>query len=203
MPNVVQCPSCSRKLRVPDDLLGEDVLCPSCRTEFTAADPAQGPPGPDEGVTASRPQSSRGRAESGDYEEVHDLEEARPRPAKGKRPKKRQRLVGFRDHRGGLIVMLGAGSLVFGMASLGVNCCRPFGVMGVIGLPLGIVAFMLAMGDLPRIRAREMDPSGEGPTKVGWICSMVGVPLCLLGLVLVVVEIILTFWLADQGPGKY
>ncbi len=36
MANVVTCPSCNRSLRVPDDLVGTRVQCPSCRTTFTA-----------------------------------------------------------------------------------------------------------------------------------------------------------------------
>jgi predicted Zn finger-like uncharacterized protein len=57
---VADCPSCRRQLRVPDDLLGKLVKCPSCGTTFTAggaaptasvrpADPppAAPPPGPE------------------------------------------------------------------------------------------------------------------------------------------------------------
>ena len=36
MANVVTCPSCNRSLRVPDDLVGTRVQCPSCRNTFTA-----------------------------------------------------------------------------------------------------------------------------------------------------------------------
>ena len=31
---IVQCPQCVRKLRVPDDLLGKKVKCPTCGTTF-------------------------------------------------------------------------------------------------------------------------------------------------------------------------
>ncbi|HEV3117170.1 MAG TPA: MJ0042-type zinc finger domain-containing protein [Gemmataceae bacterium] len=37
MPELIQCPKCNRKLRVPDNLLGKKVKCPSCSTTFTAA----------------------------------------------------------------------------------------------------------------------------------------------------------------------
>ena len=40
MPLVVDCPSCQRKLRVPDELLGQRVQCPTCSTTFEAAAPA-------------------------------------------------------------------------------------------------------------------------------------------------------------------
>src|SRR5207302_593089 len=36
MPEVIQCPKCNRKLRVPDHLLGKKVKCPSCSSTFTA-----------------------------------------------------------------------------------------------------------------------------------------------------------------------
>src|SRR5437660_10240487 len=34
---IIDCPSCSRKLRVPDDLLGKQVKCPTCGHTFGAA----------------------------------------------------------------------------------------------------------------------------------------------------------------------
>src|SRR5262245_7345022 len=37
MPTIVDCPSCARKLRVPDELLGHQVKCPTCETTFEAA----------------------------------------------------------------------------------------------------------------------------------------------------------------------
>ena len=37
MANVISCPSCDRQLRVPDELLGQSVKCPSCNETFTAA----------------------------------------------------------------------------------------------------------------------------------------------------------------------
>ncbi len=33
---VLTCPLCSRKLRIAEDLLGQDVLCPTCAGTFTA-----------------------------------------------------------------------------------------------------------------------------------------------------------------------
>src|SRR5438445_13374007 len=34
---IIDCPSCSRKLRVPDSLLGKQVRCPTCGHQFEAA----------------------------------------------------------------------------------------------------------------------------------------------------------------------
>jgi len=45
MPAIVDCPSCNRKLRIPDELLGRKVKCPTCSTTFDAvASPAAGAP---------------------------------------------------------------------------------------------------------------------------------------------------------------
>jgi hypothetical protein len=42
MPVVTSCPDCSRKLRVPDELLGKKVRCPGCKVVFTArSEPAE------------------------------------------------------------------------------------------------------------------------------------------------------------------
>jgi predicted Zn finger-like uncharacterized protein len=44
---IIDCPSCQRKLRVPNDLLGLKVKCPSCATTFTAGEtPSAAPPPP-------------------------------------------------------------------------------------------------------------------------------------------------------------
>jgi hypothetical protein len=42
MPQIVSCPDCNRKLRVPDDLLGKKVKCPGCGQKFLA-EPAEAP----------------------------------------------------------------------------------------------------------------------------------------------------------------
>src|SRR5262249_24710032 len=39
MPVTLSCPSCDRKLRVPEDLLGKRVKCPNCRNAIAAEDP--------------------------------------------------------------------------------------------------------------------------------------------------------------------
>jgi hypothetical protein len=36
MPQIISCPDCERKLRVPDDLLGKKVKCPGCSVMFKA-----------------------------------------------------------------------------------------------------------------------------------------------------------------------
>ena len=65
-------------------------------------------------------------------------------------------------HRGTLILWLGVGSIIF------TNCC-PF-----VGLGVGGAAWVLGNGDLERMAAREMDPSGYENTRTGKICGIVG-----------------------------
>jgi predicted Zn finger-like uncharacterized protein len=43
MPTTVDCPTCSRKLRIPDELLGKKVKCPQCGNAFVASASAPAP----------------------------------------------------------------------------------------------------------------------------------------------------------------
>jgi hypothetical protein len=78
-----------------------------------------------------------------------------------------------RPHRGVLI-------LVFGILSI------------VVCFIFGIVAWVMGNGDLAQMQAGTMDRSGEGLTKAGKICGMVGVGLAVLGICL---------WVAIVGLG--
>src|SRR5262245_4470459 len=98
MPLVVECPSCGKKLSVPDQLVGQVVRCADCAGTFTAqrrspsSVPSRGPErrerddGPDEDDDRyERPSRRRSRRrDGGDY---------------------------FAPHRGGLIMTLGIISL--------------------------------------------------------------------------------------------
>jgi predicted Zn finger-like uncharacterized protein len=72
MPQTTACPSCQRKLVVPDELLGKSVRCPNCETVFTAAtdSPAESvsPTGLEEapGSERIRSDADRARRESDD-----------------------------------------------------------------------------------------------------------------------------------------
>jgi hypothetical protein len=46
MSNTIHCPSCQRELRVPAELVGKKVKCPSCGVIFTAGLEAEAPPEP-------------------------------------------------------------------------------------------------------------------------------------------------------------
>jgi predicted Zn finger-like uncharacterized protein len=55
MPEIISCPDCGRKLRVPDDLIGKKVKCPSCNVMFTAAAAGNEPPRPSGSRRAAHP----------------------------------------------------------------------------------------------------------------------------------------------------
>jgi hypothetical protein len=74
--------------------------------------------------------------------------------------------------------------LVFGIISIAsviLNMCY-IGVL--IGLPLGITAWVMGSGDLRKIKKGEMDEEGLGMTQAGWICGIVGTILQSLVLLL-------------------
>jgi hypothetical protein len=57
MPQIVSCPDCGRKLRVPDNLLGKNVKCPGCSRKFLAEmvdEPGAAPSRRERGVSSRR-----------------------------------------------------------------------------------------------------------------------------------------------------
>jgi hypothetical protein len=92
MPQVMNCPHCTKKLGVPDNAAGKQVRCPSCQQVFTvpsfqsaapppAAVPAPIPPPlpvPKESVTAEPPAPAKPRR-SPEPPDDDDYEEERPR----------------------------------------------------------------------------------------------------------------------------
>ena len=56
-----------------------------------------------------------------------------------------------------------------------------FGIIGIVFCVIfGIVAWVMGNGDLRAMREGRMDPTGEGLTKAGKICGIVGVVLNLI-----------------------
>jgi hypothetical protein len=86
---------------------------------------------------------------------------------------------GFRadalPHRGGLILTLGILSI-----ALCIHCCW---LAPLWGLGFGVPAWIMGQSDLNKIRAGIIDPEGEGNTRAGWICGIVGTCLGVLSLV--------------------
>ena len=68
-------------------------------------------------------------------------------------------------HRGTVILVLGI---------LGIVCC----------FICGIIAWVMGNNDLKQMAAGTMDPSGEGLTKAGKICGIVGIAIQVVGIVI-------------------
>jgi hypothetical protein len=77
-------------------------------------------------------------------------------------------------HRGQLVRLLGTTSLVLGVLSF----CG--GVTGLVGLPMGVVAWKMARDDLAKMQAGLMDRRGERKTRRGGDNAVFGVLLSLL-----------------------
>src|SRR5437879_4521592 len=109
MPQLIKCTSCKKKLRVPDNLAGKKVKCPSCGSTFMAAmeeeelptaplieEPAPAPrrgpapPQPDPGYEVISEEPRRPKAPPPappEEEDETEFEEKRPaRPRNRKRP---------------------------------------------------------------------------------------------------------------------
>ncbi len=78
-------------------------------------------------------------------------------------------------HRAKLVSNLGVAGLLFGVVSF----CG--GATGLLGLPLGLTALVMAHRDLAKIRAGTMDRRGEKRTRRGGDAGLVGALLSLVG----------------------
>src|SRR5262249_46600977 len=118
---IVDCPSCNRKLRVPEDLLGTRVKCPTCGGTFDAVVSPEDVPSPSDAELASE------RPEELPEEKVRETPHSeRPSPRDPRdedeqeeddRPWERPyEIVGLRrdsePHRAGLVLALGIISIV-------------------------------------------------------------------------------------------
>lgn len=163
---IISCPDCSRKLRVPDNLLGKQVKCPSCGKTFTAEatdaseDPADSMP-PEQPIREG-PSRSGSRQRPAEPEEDDDrFEEADDRDE----PRRRRRRRNQTPHRGGLILALGLCSLFTGL-----------------GFVLGPIAWVMGNADLREMKAGRMDREGESNTQAGRICGMIATILYIVSL---------------------
>jgi hypothetical protein len=188
MPEIISCPSCQRKLQVPESLLGQDVQCPTCGATFAAStaggaparsspEPAQPPPGAGyetEPEPTGRSGPGRRLRREEDYDDYEEY---------GDRPRRRRRRD-FLPHRGSTILVLGILSLV------------------VCGPVLGPIAWIMGNQDLAEIRAGRMDPEGEGSTNAGRICGMIATILGIVGLVFLCLWFVLFAAVAGR-PGRF
>jgi hypothetical protein len=126
MPITVNCPTCNRALRVPEELLGKRVKCPACATVLTASaegevKPAASPPQGEEVVRRKRPpepeeeapRPARGGpepAEEEDYDEEEPEEEEEERTPR----RRRRRIVGSRQRARDAVVAPAIALIVLG-----------------------------------------------------------------------------------------
>jgi hypothetical protein len=195
----IGCPSCRRRLCLPGGLQGQLVQCPGCGQAFTATasleavrerserDPPPGPPRrPAAPEAVEVPRRVNYATEEGEV----------PCPYCGEYIGQRSRRCGYcgealevgagglrpfwvrRDcepHRGSLIYALGVVSVI-----LGVLAFFLYGLSGLVALPLGASAWVMAARDLPKMEAGLMDPAGMSSTRTGRSCGIIGLVLSLV-----------------------
>ena len=203
------CPKCNRSLKVPESLIGRNVKCPGCGTLFVVHD-GEGE-GRDEAADESRRESIRSATPPGrqpepeaDYEIVAgERRSARRREAQEEgydQDYEDDRRRGRAPHRGGLVLALGIISVVSGVAGVLTLCCLVFAVFPLLGMGLGIPAWVMGRRDLARMADGDMDDSGRGITQTGSVFGIIGTILSILMLVAWVVLTIVVFGM--QPPGR-
>jgi hypothetical protein len=90
----------------------------------------------------------------------------------------------MRPHRGTMILILGIVGLVCFPADL---ICSP-------------LAWIMGGKDLKAMQAGEMDPEGQGLTKAGWICGIIGTVLAVLGLCCGAAQVAIALMGLSPGP---
>src|SRR5262249_15257125 len=155
------CPACGVRVQMAEALLGRSVRCFACQQRFVAA---ADPPRPEPPQPPPRPQPSRSFEGDDDLEPLPFCpgcgrqvpwevlrgpvcdEELDPETPYSRPPRRRDwppRRLDCVPHRGKLIVTLGNVSLALGGLSL---CTLGFG--GLVSIPLGIAAWVMARHDL-------------------------------------------------------
>lgn len=199
---IIDCPSCRRKLRVPDELLGTTVKCPSCAVTFTASDSlSAAPPAPEghaAGITAADP-------EAGASEPLAPgvpLETSPPRPEAARPAPKNCHACGEpvragasrcqacgepldldaepddrppweRSGRGGIRRDTEPDRGTI-VLTLGILSIYPGIMIAPLGLCLGLAAWVMGQGDLNKIKNNLMDPRGKDMTQWGWVLGIIG-----------------------------
>jgi hypothetical protein len=203
MSNTTTCPSCKRPLRIPDELVGQQVKCPACGTTFAANRDREEPAAPPEREREreapqrrpDRREEDRPARRQRDEEEddrprrQRDEEEDRPRRRRDEEEDDRPRRRDDHDEdyddrprrrrrRDDFEDHRGTLILILGICSF-----------VVAPIPFGPIAWFLGNSDLKEIRAGRMDPEGESSTQIGRILGMIATLLFLFVILIVCVVI--------------
>jgi predicted Zn finger-like uncharacterized protein len=173
MAEVIKCAHCGAALRLREEYIDQEVRCPSCQETFTARLPeaaVQREPAPRRPVPLAEDRPPH------DFDDDEDYRLARRRRAYEEARRQRTRVE---PHRGGTILAMGIISLCL--------FCAP-----AIGIALGIAAAVMAHNDLAKMHEGRMDPSGQGQTRTGQICGILGVIVTALALVFFILLTILS-----------
>jgi hypothetical protein len=163
MQEIINCPSCKKKLQVPEGLIGQDVQCPTCGATFTAR---VGSPVP----TVSPDRYSESPKDRWEEDRDRDRDRGRDRD-----DDYRRRDYEDRGTRRDLMPHRGSAVLTIGIISI-VGCF----ICPIISVIMGPIAWTMGNTDTKEIRTGRMDPDGEGTTTAGKICGIVGTVLGLI-----------------------
>jgi predicted Zn finger-like uncharacterized protein len=176
MPIEIACPSCAKQLRVPENLVGTAVRCPSCQNTFTAQGAADGT---ESATQKEAPARRRPREPDERYED--DSGQRREGGGNYSRP-----------DRSTMVMILG----IVGLALSVLGCAIPVPFI-FIGFGLSLAGWLLGRSDLKAIANGEMDPKAQGQTKGGWICGIIGT--CIFVVYLLAVCVFFLIWLLFFG----
>src|SRR5262245_27925826 len=155
---VSECPSCGQKLKVPDNLEGKKVRCSKCAGTFVAENPAN-PPAPPSPIRASR-------RDEAPEERYDDRRDDRRDDEEEDHPRRRSRRGSSSGGRGGMLLTFGIISIASPLLAIVVHVVAGFVfpplifcslLFVIIGLVLGIMAWVMGGGDLKKIRAGRID----------------------------------------------
>jgi hypothetical protein len=206
---VSECPSCGQKLKVPDNLVGKKVRCSKCASTFVAESVTAKPPAAAPPPAPARPPRDDEREEQYDDRRRDDVEdEERPR----RRSRRGDDVGGAAPGRGGMLMTFGIISIASPILALVLSFVAglvfpPLGFCGwvivLVGLVLGIMAWVMGSGDLKKIRAGQIDAAAQGQTKSGYITGIVGTILNILYVVCgcIAVIVMITMGVAILGAG--
>jgi hypothetical protein len=172
---VCECPSCGKKLKIPDDLVGRTVRCSDCAGTFVAEMPRSPAPPP-----APR--------RDDEFDE---------RPSRRRAPT--YDTGGLLPHRGVITLIFGIIALVTALLSggavlgggaagavtggIGLVVAGGGIIFNVLGLVFGILSWVWGSRDLALMKAGVMDPTGHGMTMGGYVCGIIGTIMNALALI--------------------